>query len=319
MSRISLVVVALAVTDTSCAQTQPSGPPFPNHEVGVSRVAGPPLFYPTDLLVERKEGNATIECNIAVTGVPDRCAVIATEGGSEFATAALDYIAHSQFEPATQNGVVTEARARWIVPFTLLNGSSATDSHVLPPRQVAGDPPAYPEVLRKASREGVADLTCRVAIDGFTKDCLLGNASGGRLFGEYALEYTSHMRVAPAMRDGVAVEVRQGWTIQYKLLVDEDGTVEAADDATVHLPTSGLTAAPAVWIAGDLRANSSVRHCKLLHGSGVFALDRASLDEVCIQEHSATRADVAEAETGHLWITRWAVIVPEPLLATPIP
>jgi TonB family protein len=287
----------------------------PDHEVSAWPVDGPSLIYPTRLLIQRKEGSATIECVVTAKGYPQDCSVIDSVGGKAFARAVLDYIAKSRFDPEVRNGVGVEARMRWIVPFALLGGAP-TRNMTLPPQEVAGAPPPYPKRFIISGREGAVDLECRITADGFTKDCAAHPAAGGSgftdsAFADSALDYARHTRFAPSLHLGKSVEIRHRWTIIYGLILDRHDFLENGRSGQRYPAGFGEVAGGRVDITCNRYAENSPKDCVILHGSGSIALDESSLDYIVQNRLQSVRQNRRRSVQGTFyWTLSWAVYKP---------
>ena len=208
-------LLALLLTVAACARHTP--PPVPDRDVSERPVSGPHLFYPTDLLVQRKQGRALVDCTVSADGTPRDCQVLDGSGGSEFYAAAVEYISQSRFAAAIRGGVPVETRFHWNVEFSLRGREPSMAYERSPPRLVAGYSPVYPLRMQQSGREGDAEVTCRITVIGFTKDCVLLDSRGGSAFADAALVYAREIRFAPELHHDVPVEVQHHFVVGFKL------------------------------------------------------------------------------------------------------
>lgn len=205
-----------------------TSPPAPDRLVSEKPISGPPLAYPLRMQQAGREGEVDVSCLVTTDGSTKDCAVTQSLGGSMFADAALDYAAHSRYQPATRNGVPFETRHHWTITFklTATPGQAVAPSPPLaqlaviawaPPSKipVSAAPLVYPKQLRVKKISGSADVECRVLVTGRTADCRVTQASDPA-FAAPALDYVSGAVYAPAIRNGVPVETRYQWTISFK-------------------------------------------------------------------------------------------------------
>jgi TonB family protein len=78
---------------------------------------------------------------------------------------------------------------------------------VVPPRRIAGGPPAYPEAARARGLEGLVELEVRIDGRGEVRSLGLRKSAGGML-DDAMLQAVSGWRFAPATTRGMPVEVR---------------------------------------------------------------------------------------------------------------
>lgn len=292
----ALVLLGLLAGCGTAAPPRPHPVPL-DHDASDQPVSGPELVYPATFLVQRREGVVTVECTVLTDGTTKNCSVIAGSDEGEFRQASLDYVGHSKYTPATRKGVVSESTRRWTLVFGLLPVSA--DHHdpflpigALPPRPVTGAVVIYPPLMLLAGREGIAEAECVIAIDGKAKDCRLTNGAGGVLFYYAALDHARWSRFAPALLDGVPIEVKHRWTIAFRL--NPSGPVAPA------LPPVALSMTLPVpllldtnntrWPVGDpsnpshagtaqvsclVTVQGTAKDCTIVAGSGDVAADLA--------------------------------------------
>ena len=211
-----------------CASPPAPDPSVPDQVVSAKPISGPRLTYPLQMQQAGREGEADVSCLVMADGSTKDCVVTQSLGGSAFADAALDYTAHSRYQPATRNGVPFETRHRWTITFKLSDtpGRPVAPSPPLaqqaviqwaPPSKipVSATPLVYPKQLQTKKISGSADVECRVLATGRTADCRVTQASNPA-FAAPALDYVSGAVYAPAIRNGVPVETRYQWTISFK-------------------------------------------------------------------------------------------------------
>jgi protein TonB len=78
-------------------------------------------------------------------------------------------------------------------------------------------PPAYPDRMREAGIEGTALLRLRVAADGTTREIRLLRSAGHRLLDEAAEAAARRWEIAPALRDGTAIEAWVEVPVRFRL------------------------------------------------------------------------------------------------------
>jgi len=317
----------------------PAGRDFPSRPVadhGVSSrpVNGPPLFYPTNLLVQRKEGHAIVECVVAANGMPRDCHVVETVGGSEFATSALDYISRSTFAPAIRGGVSIEAQLRSTVTFALTppSGGNTGFKNILAPRMVAGGPLFYPERMRLAQREASVEVTCRITVEGFAKDCvavetmITGGSSDSQTFEDAALDFMKNARFAPELNHGIPVDVQHKSVINYRLTgstlppgipdVPPSEPGQPIMTPASAQPIAGTSLAfPAKMVAGGRQGSVEVRcfvtvqgtthNCLVVGSTGDRDFEAAALEIISHAVFTPTLLDGHALEGPREWTLRY--------------
>ncbi|MCQ8279152.1 energy transducer TonB [Acetobacteraceae bacterium KSS8] len=107
----------------------------------------------------------------------------------------------------------------------------------LPPASGAGL--VFPLSAEEEGRSGWADLSCVVAVDGTTRNCVVEKASASD-FAAASLNYLQHAHYIPARRAGVAVE---------------------APHHTVHFTFTMPTDWTILVVTCDVQATGTVRNC----------------------------------------------------------
>lgn len=203
-----------------------AAPPVPDRLVSERPISGGQPVYPARMQQAGREGEADVSCMVTVEGWTVDCQVTRSVGGSAFADAALDYVSHSQYLPATRNGVPYQVTHRWTIAFrlndtpspeTLRSISQQTLIASAPPSKIplSASPLVYPKQLRAKKISGSADVECLVLETGRTTDCKVTNTSNPA-FAAPALSYVSGATYAPAIKDGAPVASRHQWTITFK-------------------------------------------------------------------------------------------------------
>ncbi len=297
-------------------------PPSPQADraPSVASIAGPGAFYPTALLVQRKEGYAGIDCIVAVDGTPRDCHVVDTFGGDAVAAAALGYIGTSRFLPAIQGGVPVEAPSHTVVSFALQPSKERPRYRdILTARPVAGATLIYPPRMIQSGREGQADISCRILVDGFTKDCAIVNSLGGSAFASTALDYVSHLRFAPELKHGVPVETQHNMTIAFRLNGPESPFRYAPDrnrTPVAETPVGGSALGfPAKMLASGregevdvlcvVTAEGATRDCRIVESTGDGDFEAAALDLLAKARFAPATLNGQPIADSHKWTLRY--------------
>jgi len=104
------------------------------------------------------------------------------------------------------------------VPFTPAPAPAAavpdTDVSEQP---IGGGAPVYPQEMLDDERQGSALVECTVGTNGRTSGCQLISSKGGEAFGVSALQFAQTQTYRPAMHNGVAIEKRKRWNLEFTL------------------------------------------------------------------------------------------------------
>ncbi len=283
----------------------------------------PPSVYPTDLLVQRKEGRATVECLVTADGTAQDCQLLETVGGDAFGAAALDYVSHRHYLPAVHDWDQVPRKERRTVTFALQPVVDQTRfKNILMPHVVIGSRVIYPPAMLQQRREGGAEVTCRITIEGFAKDCLILASIGGSAFADAALDYAAHLRYAPELNHGVPVEVQHELTVDYRL----DGSAlppgipdlpPGRTDHSVVTPVSAQPIAgpelkfPAEMVASGreglvglrcaVTVQGTTRDCRVIQSTGDRDFEAAALDLLSRARFAPATSDGQPVEVEHKW------------------
>jgi hypothetical protein len=97
-----------------------------------------------------------------------------------------------------------------------LSTFSGHPGETVKPRAITRPVLYYPTDLLQEHVEGKVILDCLITVRGEARDCAThGDAMTS--FINSALQYASHTRFLPAIRDGLAVETRHTWTVTFKI------------------------------------------------------------------------------------------------------
>jgi periplasmic protein TonB len=97
-----------------------AGPP--DTSVSARPVSGPALEYPERMQDLGREGSVRVTCDVQADGRTTNCQISSVSGGSDFATAAMEYVTHARYRPAMHNGQpVPEPHHTFNITFKLGN------------------------------------------------------------------------------------------------------------------------------------------------------------------------------------------------------
>jgi TonB family protein len=327
MVRRTFLPLALLLVLGACARSALPEPPPADRDVSAKPVSGPRFFYPTDLLVGRKEGRVAVECVVSADGLPRDCRVVETVGGDAFAAAALDYISQSRFAPAIRGGVPVEAKLQTSVTFGFEHMVDHTRLRdILVPLTVAGYPLVYPKRMLDSGREGTADVTCRITVVGFAKDCAVLNSAGGSAFVDAALDHITRGRYAPELNQGVAVEVQHEFVINFrfndsKLPIGIPDLPRPPNQNSVVTPISAQPiAGPALAFPAKMLASGkegvvgvrcfvtvqgTTRNCLLTDSTGDRDFEAAAVELLSQARFTPAAVDGVPIEVPHKWTLRY--------------
>jgi len=98
----------------------PPAPAVADTSASAKPISGPALVFPPRMQASGREGSVDVACDVETDGSTSNCEVISSSGGSAFVDAAMDYVKHARYKPATHNGqAVKESHHRWTISFKL--------------------------------------------------------------------------------------------------------------------------------------------------------------------------------------------------------